>query len=349
MATTYAQAGVDQDRKDSAIEILLRMMRKTYDPGVMEIPWGFAGLYSLKSSPLFDRPMKDPVLVACADGVGTKVKLAQQMKIYDTVGIDLVAMCVNDLICTGGRPLFFLDYMGLGDADPERVLALAKGVIEGCRQGQCALLGGETAEMPGVYKPEDYDLAGFSVGIVEKSRILDGKSVKPGDDVIALPSSGIHSNGYSLVRKIVKGEDLDAPFGRTTLGKELLKPTRIYVKAIGEVLRRYKVKRAVKAVAHITGGGTVENIPRVLPPDCSVEIEEGSWTIPPIFPWLQERGGVPRKEMFRVFNMGIGMVLITAPYYTKPILATLKKSGERARLVGKVVPGSQEVLFRKKG
>ena len=160
MGTTYADAGVNQDRKDSAIDVMLRMMRKTYDPGVIEIPWGFAGLYSLKSSPLFDRPMKDPVLVACADGVGTKVKLAQQMDIYDTVGIDLVAMCVNDLVCTGGKPLFFLDYMGLGDADPERVLALVKGVIEGCKQGQCALLGGETAEMPGVYKPKDYDLAG---------------------------------------------------------------------------------------------------------------------------------------------------------------------------------------------
>ncbi len=349
MTTTYAQAGVNQDRKDAAIDILLKMMRKTYDPGVMEIPWGFAGLYSLKSSPLFDRPIKDPVLVACADGVGTKVKLAQQLGIYDTVGIDLVAMCVNDLICTGGSPLFFLDYIGLGDADPKRVLALAKGVIEGCKQGQCALLGGETAEMPGVYKPKDYDLAGFSVGIVDKSKILDGKSVKPGDDVIALPSSGIHSNGYSLVRKIVKGEDLDAPFGRSTLGRELIKPTRIYVKAISDLLRQYKVKRAVKAIANITGGGTVENIPRVLPKQCSVEIEKGSWTIPPIFPYLQQKGGVPEKEMFRVFNMGIGMVLITAPYYTKAILATLKKSGERARRIGKVVPGPQEVLFRKKG
>lgn len=349
MGTTYAEAGVNQDRKDSAIDVMLRMMRKTYDPGVMEIPWGFAGLYSLKSSPLFDRPMKDPVLVACADGVGTKVKLAQQLGIYDTVGIDLVAMCVNDLICTGGKPLFFLDYMGLGDADPERVLALAKGVIEGCKQGQCALLGGETAEMPGVYKPKDYDLAGFSVGIVDKSKLIDGKTVKPGDDVIALPSSGIHSNGYSLVRKIIGKRDLSVPFGRTTLGKELLKPTRIYVKPINDLLRQYKVKRAIKAIANITGGGTVENIPRILPENCSVEIEEGSWTIPPIFNYLQKEGRVDQKEMYRVFNMGIGMVLITAPYYTKAIMATLKKSGERARLVGKVVSGSQEVLFRKKG
>ncbi|HEY3227174.1 MAG TPA: phosphoribosylformylglycinamidine cyclo-ligase [Planctomycetota bacterium] len=349
MPITYVDAGVDQSRKDRAIDSILEMARRTHDASVIDIPWGFAGLYALKNLPLFDRSYRNPVLVACTDSVGSKVKLAGAMDRHDTVGIDCVAMCVNDLIVTGGRPLFFLDYIGCGKADPPKLKAIVRGVVEGCVQAQCALLGGETAEMPGVYAADDYDLAGFAVGIVEKSKILDGSAVKPGDNVIGLASSGVHSNGYSLVRKIVieaqrKGMNEVVPeLGGRTIGEVLLTPTRIYVRAVKEVLRRYKVKKAVKAIANITGGGMVENIPRVLPGTCAVEIREGSWPVPPVFPWLQSLGEVPRDEMFRVFNMGVGMILITSPVSTNAILRTLRRCGEKAFVVGAVVKGPGEV------
>lgn len=343
MAITYKDAGVDQAKKDGAIDQILRMAKRTYDPGVVDLPWGFAGLYSLKASPLFDRSLKNPVLVACTDGVGTKLRLARQLGKHDTVGIDLVAMSVNDLLCTGGKPLFFLDYIALGKAEPDLIVAIAKGVTEGCRQAGCALLGGETAEMPGMYQDGDYDLAGFAVGIVEKTKLLDGQAVRVGDDLIALASSGIHSNGYSLVRTILEGQDLAQPFDGRTLGAVVLEPTRIYVKSIAEVLKRYKVKKAVKAIANVTGGGVVENLPRVLPKNCAAEIREGTWRVPAIFPHLQKLGDVPKDEMYRVFNMGIGMVLAVAPYYTPAILKTLRKCGEEASVVGKIVRGSNEV------
>lgn len=347
MPTTYADAGVDQTTKDNAIDVILRMARRTHDPGVIDVPWGFAGLYSLKSSTLFDKSYRHPVLVSCTDSVGTKVKIAQAMNKHDTVGIDCVAMSVNDLIVTGGTPLFFLDYIGCGKADPQMLVALVKGVVDGCVQSQCALLGGETAEMPGVYAAGEYDLAGFAVGIVEKSRILDGSAVKVGDDVIGLASTGVHSNGFSLVRKIVEGAKVgyDAPVpelgGR--LGDALLTPTRIYARSIRDVLKRYKVKKAVKAIANITGGGMIENIPRVIPQGCAVEIREGTWRIPPIFPWLQHLGDVAREEMHRVFNMGVGMVLIVSPHFTRAILRTLRRCGEQADVIGKIVKGPQEV------
>lgn len=343
MPITYVDAGVDQTRKDAAIDQILRMMRRTHDPGVIDLPWGFAGLYSLKTSTLFERNYKHPVLAACTDSVGTKVKLAQTLNKHDTVGIDCVAMSVNDLIVTGARPLFFLDYIGCGKADPQMLLALVKGVIEGCIQSECALLGGETAEMPGVYPAGEYDLAGFCVGIVEKSRLIDGSSVKAGDDVIGIASSGIHSNGYSLVRKLVEGKDLSEPFEGKTLGEALLAPTRIYAKAVKEVLRRYKVKKAVKALANITGGGLLENLPRVLPQGCAAEIREGTWAVPPVFPFLKKLGDVPPAEMYRVFNMGVGMTLVSAPLYTKQILRTLSRAGERAAVIGTIVRGDREV------
>ncbi len=343
MPLTYRQAGVDQETKDAAVDGILRMMKRTFDPGVLDLPWGFAGLYSLKSSTLFDRAYKHPVLVACTDGVGTKLKIAQQMGKHDTVGIDLVAMSVNDLLCTGGTPLFFLDYIAIAKADPSLILAIAKGVTDGCVQAGCALLGGETAEMPGMYSPGEYDLAGFAVGIVEKSRILDGSAVRPGDDVVALPSSGLHSNGYSLVRKILEGHDWNAPFDGAKLGEVLLTPTRIYAKSIAEVRKRYKVKKAVKAIANVTGGGMVENLPRVLPKGCSIEIREGSWPIPPIFPYLQKLGDVPRDEMYRVFNMGVGMALVVSPFSTDAVVQTLRRRGPGAYVVGSVVKGSGEV------
>jgi phosphoribosylformylglycinamidine cyclo-ligase len=335
MPLTYVDAGVDQTKKDKAIDRILEMMTRTHDKGVIDLPWGFAGLYSLVTSPLFKKPMKHPVLVACTDGVGTKLKLARALGIHDSVGIDLVAMSVNDLIVTGASPLFFLDYVAMGKVDKAVLLDLVKGVVDGCAQSECALLGGETAEMPGMYSDGDYDLAGFCVGIVEKSKIISGKGVKAGDDVIALPSSGLHSNGYSLARKIVEGRDLNEPFEGSTLGKTLLAPTRIYARTIKKVLE----KHSVKAMANITGGGMVENIPRVIPKGCSVEIREGTWKVPPIFAFLRKTGEVPRDEMFRVFNMGVGMVLVTAPRETAALMKTLAKAGEKPSLVGKVVKG----------
>jgi len=336
VALTYVDAGVDQTKKDQAIDRILEMMKRTHDKGVIDLPWGFAGLYSLVTSPALKTKMKHPVLVACTDGVGTKLKLARQLGIHDTVGVDLVAMSVNDLIVTGAAPLFFLDYIAMGKVDKAVLLHLVKGIVDGCAQSACALLGGETAEMPGMYADGDYDLAGFCVGIVDKAKIIDGKGVKAGDDVIALASSGLHSNGYSLARKIVEGQDLSAPFGETTLGKTLLAPTRIYAKTVRKVLERH----SVKALANITGGGMVENIPRVIPKNCAVEIREGTWDVPAVFRHLQKLGDVPREEMYRVFNMGVGMVLVTAQRHTEAVVKALRKAGETASVVGKVVRGT---------
>jgi phosphoribosylformylglycinamidine cyclo-ligase len=348
MAITYVDAGVDQTKKDKAIDHILRMMKKTHDPGVIDLPWGFAGLYSLKNSTLFEGSYKHPVLVACTDGVGTKLRLATMLGKHDTVGIDLVAMSVNDLIVTGARPLFFLDYIAMGKVDKAVLLDVVKGVVEGCEQSECALLGGETAEKPGMYQDGDYDMAGFCTGIVEKSKIIDGSSVRAGDDVVALASSGLHSNGYSLARKLVEGRDLNEPFGASTLGETLLAPTRIYAKSVKKLLRGYTVKKAVKALANITGGGMLENIPRVIPKGLAVEVREGTWDVPPIFPLLQSLGDVPRDEMYRVFNMGVGMVVVTAPRHTSAIVRTLKRAGERASVVGKVVKGDGEVRILEK-
>jgi phosphoribosylformylglycinamidine cyclo-ligase len=341
MALTYVDAGVDQTKKDKAIDRILEMMRRTHDKGVIDLPWGFAGLYSLVSSPLFRKPLKHPVLVACTDGVGTKLKLARALGIHDTVGIDLVAMSVNDLIVTGATPLFFLDYVAMGKVDKGVLLDLVKGIVDGCAQSDCALLGGETAEMPGMYQDGDYDLAGFCVGIVDKPKIIDGSRVKAGDTVIALASSGLHSNGYSLARKIVEGRDLAEPFAGSTLGRTLLAPTRIYAKTIRKLLDRH----AVKAMANITGGGMTENIPRVIPKGLAVEIHEGAWKVPPIFEFLRKTGDVSPEEMYRVFNMGVGLVIVVAPAAADALLKTLRKAGEKPAVVGTVVKGHGEVRF----
>ncbi|HZE99003.1 MAG TPA: phosphoribosylformylglycinamidine cyclo-ligase [Planctomycetota bacterium] len=339
MALTYVDAGVDQTKKDKAIDRILEMMRRTHDKGVIDLPWGFAGLYSLVTAPALKKKLKHPVLVACTDGVGTKLKLARAMGVHDTVGIDLVAMSVNDLIVTGAAPLFFLDYIAMGKVDKAVLLDIVKGVVEGCAQSECALLGGETAEMPGLYAEGDYDLAGFCVGIVDKAKIIDGSGVKAGDAVIALASSGLHSNGYSLARKIVEGRDFAEKFSGATLGRTLLAPTRIYARTIRKLL----AKHPVKAMANITGGGLVENIPRVIPKGLAVEIGEGSWKVPPIFPFLQETGDVPPEEMYRVFNMGVGMVVVVAPARADAVLKTLRKLGETASVVGRVVRGDGDV------
>jgi phosphoribosylformylglycinamidine cyclo-ligase len=341
MALTYVDAGVDQTKKDKAIDRILEMMRRTHDKGVIDLPWGFAGLYSLVTSPVLKKKHKHPVLVACTDGVGTKLKLARTLGIHDTVGIDLVAMSVNDLLVTGAAPLFFLDYVAMGKVDKGVLLDLVKGIVDGCAQSDCALLGGETAEMPGMYSDGDYDLAGFCVGIVDKAKIIDGSRVKAGDTVIALASSGLHSNGYSLARKVVEGRDLNEPFGSSTLGRTLLAPTRIYAKTIRKLLEKHDVR----AMANITGGGMTENIPRVIPKGLAVEIREGAWAVPPIFDFLRKTGDVPREEMYRVFNMGVGMVLVVSPSQAPAVLTTLRKLGEKPSVVGKVVKGAGEVRF----
>ncbi len=350
---SYKDAGVDQAGKDAAVEQILRLMKSTYDPRVIDIPWGFAGLFQLSSGDgkVFDRTYRKPTLVACADGVGTKIKVAHLCEKHDTVGIDLVAMNVNDLICTGGEPLFFLDYVAMSKVDKILLLEVVKGIVEGCKQAGCALLGGETAEMPGTLPQGEYELAGFAVGVTERDRVLDGSTVEEGDVVIALASSGFHSNGYSLVRKVCFDEARKKVGDRIdelgeTLGEALLRPTRIYVKAVRTALRPYRRRKAVKAMANITGGGMIENIPRVLPKGTSVEIDTKSWEVPAIFRLVESWGGLDRAEMWRVFNMGVGYVLIVAPYYAHAAVQRLEEAGERAWVVGKVVRGKQEVLIR---
>jgi len=344
---TYKDAGVDTEGKDHFIDNLIKLMRKTYDPAVIESPWGFAGFYSLKGIKLFEKNYKRPVLVSCTDGVGTKLKIAFMMNKHDTVGIDLVAMSVNDLIVSGAIPLFFLDYIATGKIEKNILTEVTKGIVEGCQKAGCALLGGETAEMPGFYKDGEYDLAGFVVGIVEKSKIIDGSSVKPGDEIIGVASSGLHSNGYSLVRKILfednKYNIKQVVKENISLGEELLRPTRIYVKPIKDVLRHYKIKKAIKAIANITGGGMIENIPRTLPKGCSAEIYKGTWDIPYIFSFLGEIGNVSEKEMYRVFNMGIGIVLVVDPYFSKAVVSRLNRLQEKAYVIGEIKSGSGEV------
>lgn len=346
MNVTYKNSGVDQVRKDKLIDRILRLSQKTFGPEVLPNPWGFAGLFSLNKSLTLGKRLRDPVLIGCADGVGTKVKVACAAGRHKGIGVDLVAMSVNDLIVTGGSPLFFLDYVATSKVDEAVIGDVVEGVVDGCRQSECALLGGETAEMPGTYSDGEYDLAGFAVGIVERARILDGKSVRPGDAVIGLHSSGLHSNGYSMVRRALLDsglykldqhlDDLGA-----TLADELLKPTLIYVKTVKQLLRHYRVKKAVKAISHITGGGLIENIPRVMPATVDVEIRRGSWTEPPIFSILQRAAHVDDAEMFRVFNMGIGLVLIVGAPYESAVLRRLRRAG--AARIGQVVKGSGTV------
>ncbi|MFH1226484.1 MAG: phosphoribosylformylglycinamidine cyclo-ligase [Planctomycetota bacterium] len=349
---TYKDAGVDTATKDGIIDRILSMMRRTYDPRVIDLPWGFGGLFSLTSkNKLFAKNYKSPVLVSCTDGVGTKLKIAFMMNKHDTIGIDLVAMSINDLIVQGAEPLFFLDYIAVGKVNQSTVLDVVKGIVHGCTQAGCALLGGETAEMPGFYKPGEYEMAGFAVGIVEKNRIIRGEDVRPGDMVIGLTSSGLHSNGYSLARKVLLDKaklKLGDHYSElnTTLGEELIKPTKIYAKTIKEILATYRTKRAIKSIANITGGGMIENIPRVIPSDINIEINSSSWKPQPIFDFIKKHGAVTTKEMFRVFNMGIGMVVISDSYYAGAIMRRLKKAGETPYLIGKAKKGNRDVIIK---
>ncbi|MDP7086442.1 MAG: phosphoribosylformylglycinamidine cyclo-ligase, partial [Phycisphaerales bacterium] len=312
---TYAEAGVDIEAGDRLVDLIKPAVRRTHGQRVMGQHGAFAGMFRLDfNESIFQKNYKDPVLVACTDGVGTKVKLAAELGIIDTVGIDCVAMNVNDLIVQGAEPLFFLDYLGLHTQDPETTTKIVEGVARGCEIAGCALLGGECAEMPDIYSEGDFDIAGFAVGVVELRRATDPVRAKAGDVLIGLPSSGVHSNGFSLVRRIISTRKIrldrgHADLGGETLGSLLLEPTRIYAKPIVKLLRHYRVKKVVSTMAHITGGGLSGNLPRMLPPTLDAVIDVRTWEVPAIFDFLQRRGDVEQDEMYRVFNMGIGYVL----------------------------------------
>ncbi|MFP4057408.1 MAG: phosphoribosylformylglycinamidine cyclo-ligase [Candidatus Brocadiia bacterium] len=344
---TYRDAGVDIEAGEAFAAHIVRHMRSTYGPAVIENEDGFGGLYALPGQvrAVFERRCRNPVLVAGTDGVGTKLLVAQMMDRHETVGVDLVAMCVNDVLVQGALPLFFLDYLATGKLQERTLEALVGGIAAGCRQADCALLGGETAEMPGFYDPGQYDMAGFAVGMVERARLIEGRlRARLGDVVLGLASSGLHANGYSLVRKLffetrkMKPEEHVEELGRP-LGEALLEPTRIYVRALRAALTRYRVKNVVHALAHITGGGLVGNVPRVVGPRCVVRIEKGSWLRPPIFELIQRLGAVEEAEMFRVFNMGIGMVAIVAPYYADAVARRVAAQGVEVCPIGEVVRG----------
>lgn len=335
MAKSYEESGVNLEAGYEVVSRIKKHVASTKRPGVMGGIGAFGGMFDLGSL-----GMRHPVLVSGTDGVGTKLKLAFQLDRHDTIGIDAVAMCVNDVLAQGAAPLFFLDYVAVGKNRPAVVESIVSGVAEGCRQAHCALIGGETAEMPGMYSEGEYDIAGFTVGAVEKDRLIDGSKVKAGDILVGLPSSGVHSNGFSLVRKIIAdaGLLLDRVYPETdplTLGEALLRPTVIYVKPVLRVLEEVDVH----GVAHITGGGFDENIPRIFKPGQGGEIEEGSWKILPLFTLLEREGKVPHREMFNIFNMGIGMVLAVDPADVARTLELLKESGIKAAPIGKVVEG----------
>lgn len=333
MGKSYKDAGVDINLANQMVKKIKPLIRKTFIPGILGDIGGFGGLFSLSG-----QNYKEPVLVSGTDGVGTKLKIAFALNKHNSVGIDLVAMSVNDIITCGAKPLFFLDYISIGRLSKKVVVELIKGIIEGCKMADCALLGGETAEMPGFYSEGEYDLAGFAVGIVEKNRIIDGREIREGDSIIGLASNGLHSNGFSLVRKVLLEEkkyDLEKfiPSLGKILGEELLTPTRIYVKPILHLLEKYEIL----GIAHITGGGMVENISRILPEGVSAQINEDSWPKPTVFSLIQKEGKISSKEMYRTFNMGIGMALIVRSNKAEEIINELNKMNFPSYLIGQVV------------
>jgi phosphoribosylformylglycinamidine cyclo-ligase len=328
---TYRNAGVNIDEADAFIARIKPLVKTTARPEVLGGIGGFSGLFRPNL-----RRMKDPVLVSSTDGVGTKLMIADTLGKYDTVGIDLVAMSVDDVIVTGAEPLFFLDYIACGRLDKDMLAQVMKGIVKGCREANCALVGGETAELPGLYEKSQWDLAGFCVGIVDRSKIIDGRRCRRGDAVIGLASSGLHSNGYSLARKAFSEKELKGP-----IGLELLKPTRIYTRAILAVLK----KAGIKAMAHITGGGFTDNIPRVVPDGLGVRVRQGSWPVPKIFRDIRTRGGVDDQEIFRTLNMGIGMVLVVAARDAARTVELFRRERHRAFVIGEIVRGPHEVTF----
>lgn len=331
---SYKDAGVDIDAGNALVERIKHVAKSTSRPEVMGGLGGFGALCELPSG------YKNPVLVSGTDGVGTKLRLAMDVGLHDTIGIDLVAMCVNDLVVAGAEPLFFLDYYATGKLNVDMAADVVTGIGEGCRQAGCALVGGETAEMPGMYEGDDYDLAGFCVGVVEKDGIIDGSKVRVGDALIGITSSGPHSNGYSLIRKIIEvsGADTSAPFGDSTLGETLMKPTRIYVKSLLKLI----AELPVNALSHITGGGLTENIPRVLPEGTKAVIDTKAWDMPAIFTWLRDNGNVVPSEMYRTFNCGIGMVVAVPADRADEAIAHLQASGETALRIGHIAAKAED-------
>lgn len=338
---SYKAAGVDITAGYQAVELMKKHIARTVTAGAMSDIGGFGGLFEMDLTGI-----TKPVLVSGTDGVGTKLKLAFLTDKHDTVGIDCVAMCVNDIICCGAKPLFFLDYIAVGKNFPEKVAAIVSGVAEGCVQSGAALIGGETAEMPGFYPEDEYDLAGFAVGVVDKDKILDNKTMEAGDVVIALPSSGVHSNGFSLVRRVFDVENADiktplAELGGKSLGETLLAPTKIYVKPMLALFEEVKVK----AVSHITGGGFYENIPRSIPKGFGAKIDKSALRIPPIFKLLAEKGNIPERDMFNTFNMGVGMSVVVAKADAEKALEILKANGEDAYIMGEIIPSEEGVVI----
>jgi phosphoribosylformylglycinamidine cyclo-ligase len=340
---TYASAGVDIDAGNRAVDLMRESVRSTFRPGVITDIGGFGGLFALDTG-----RYRQPVLVSGTDGVGTKLRVAMMMDKHDTVGIDLVAMCVNDILVQGAEPLFFLDYLAVGKLVPEKVALIVEGVAEGCRRAGCALIGGETAEMPGFYKEDEYDLAGFAVGIVERSQVIDGSGIQGGQVLLGIPSSGLHSNGFSMARKVlfeIAKYSVDTyidELGRT-VGEELIEPTRIYASQVLPLLSRY----AIRGMAHITGGGLTENIPRILPDGTAAVVYRKAWQAPPVFSLIQRTGGVEDSEMFKTFNMGIGMVLAAGREEAGGLLGDIRDTGLEALIVGEIISSPEKrVIYR---
>ncbi len=336
-SSKYSEAGVDIDKGNAFISRIKGMVTDTHTRGVINDIGGFSGLFAIGNA-----GYEDPVLIASTDGVGTKLTVAKLCKKHDTIGIDLVAMCVNDVIVNGAKPLFFLDYFASSSLDLDQATAVVKGIADGCKISKCALIGGETAEMPGLYQSGDYDLAGFVVGIGERNKIIDGSDIRVGNKIIGLAASGLHSNGFSLVRKIffddleLNVDDWVDELG-CTVGQELLKPTRIYVESVLTVLRNYKVNGLI----HNTGGGFYDNVPRILPDGCKAVLQKGSWEIPPVFDFLQTKGEIPEMEMYRTFNMGIGMMALVHDDQVEDVLQQFSALGETPFLIGEIQPADE--------
>ena len=331
---SYKDAGVDIDKAETFVQAIRPLVKSTYRTGVLGEIGGFGGLFHLDVN-----RYRDPVLVSATDGVGTKIKIAVMMDRHNTIGIDLVAMCINDIIVHGAAPLFFLDYLAMGELAPGVAAQVIEGITTGCRQAHCSLIGGETAEMPGMYQPGDYDLAGFVVGVVERANLLDGSDIAVGHNLVGLASSGLHANGFSLVRKVLfehhgySVSDHLPELGDLSLGEELLKPTRIYSEAVLNVKRDF----FISGIAHITGGGLTNNLPRILPKSCQAVVHRHSWPVPPIFPLLQEKGNIPEEEMLRTFNNGIGLVLAVEKSLVGDVLLRLQGLNEQAYVIGEIV------------
>jgi phosphoribosylformylglycinamidine cyclo-ligase len=350
---SYEQTGVSIEANEQMVREIRASVASTFGPRVIKSGNGFAGLFRLDyDERLFKKNYRSPVLVACTDGVGSKVQVAGRMKRFDSVGIDLVAMSVNDMLVLGAEPLLFLDYLAVHKLEPEVVAEMVRGVAAGCRLADCALIGGETAEMPDTYAEGDFDMAGFAVGVVERKRIVTGRNIRRGDVILGLASSGLHSNGYTLVRRIcfkqqkLKMTDRVDGLDGAVLGDVLLEPTRIYVRPVIKLLSQYKVKKVVHGMVHITGGGLVGNIPRVLPKDCDAVIKKSSWPAPKIFGFVQKAGPVEEAEMYRVFNMGIGFVLIVAEDFADSMTKKLARFGEGVYKIGRVTTGGGKVILK---